>query len=374
MITNTQILCTLSPELKSGFFSPDSNPADFLFFDIETTGFSPKNSRVFLIGMLFQKENSKDFELCQLLAESGEDKEEIRLLEAFYRIASSRKYLIHFNGSSFDIPYLLHRSQKLQVTPSFEKMEQIDLYRELLRMPCFFRQMPGHRQKDFESLVSYPRKDQLSGKEMIKFYQNYVKSPSKELLRLLLLHNSDDLKGMISLLNLGNLRQLLNQEYTIEQTEEVTETDLNGTPLRKLLFTLQLNHSVSALLSASLPFCYITVRNHKVKIKMPLYEGTLKYYYPDYQNYYYLPYEEEAVHKSVAQFLDKSRREKAKAHNCCKKVSGCFVYAPGSPSLPLLQEQYTSRERYALWPFETSSPQALYSFIHGILKTAITKK
>ena len=74
MITNTQILCTLSPELKSGFFSPDSNPADFLFFDIETTGLSPKNSRVFLIGMLFQKENSKDFELCQLLAESGEDK------------------------------------------------------------------------------------------------------------------------------------------------------------------------------------------------------------------------------------------------------------------------------------------------------------
>ena len=42
MITNTQILCTLSPELKSGFFSPDSNPADFLFFDIETTGAQPQ--------------------------------------------------------------------------------------------------------------------------------------------------------------------------------------------------------------------------------------------------------------------------------------------------------------------------------------------
>lgn len=374
MITNKQIIYTLSPELKSGFFSPDSNPSDFLFFDIETTGLSPKNSRVFLIGLLFQREDAQDFELCQFLSEHSDDTSESLLLKEFCRIASSKKYLVHFNGASFDVPYLANRCKALQIPQTFSDMPQIDLYRELLRMPCFFRQMPGHRQKDFENLVSYPREDLLSGKEMIKIYQNYVKSPDTQSQKLLLLHNSDDLKGMAALLPLGGLRQLLNREYTIEKAEELTENSPEGTPLRKLLFTLSMKHSVCAALSAALPFCYITVLNTTAKIKMPLYQGTLKYFYPDYQNYYYLPYEDEAVHKSIALYLDKSRRQKAKAHNCCKKVSGCFVYAPGSPNLPLLQEDYHAKEKYALWPLENTSQETLLSYVHGILKTAITKK
>lgn len=372
MITNRQIIYTLSPELKSGFFPPDSKPSDFLFFDIETTGLSPKNSRVFLIGLLFQEEDTGEFTLCQFLSECSDDTSESLLLKEFCRIAASRKYLVHFNGTSFDVPYLANRCKALQIPQTFFEMPQIDLYRELRRMPCFFRQMPGHRQKDFENLVDYPRKDQLSGKEMIKIYQNYVKSPDAKTQNLLLLHNEDDVKGMISLLTLGHLRQLLNREYIPEKIEEVTENTQDGTPLRQLLFTLSMKQPVHAALSAALPFCYITVLNSTTKIKMPLYQGTLKYFYPDYQNYYYLPYEEEAVHKSVALYLDRSRREKAKAHNCCKRVSGCFVYAPGSPDLPLLQEDYASKERYALWPFENSSRETLLSYLHGILKTAIT--
>ncbi len=68
----------------------------------------------------------------------------------------------------------------------------------------------------------------------------------------------------------------------------------------KLLFSLSLETPVPVTLSASAGFCYITVTENKTKIKMPLYEGTLLYFYPDYKNYYYLPFEDEAIHKSLS--------------------------------------------------------------------------
>ena len=102
----------------------------------------------------------------------------------------------------------MSRYEKHQLPNPFSHKSSLDLYREFLRMPAFFRQMPNHTQKAFEELTSYTRKDLLSGKEMIKFYHSYTKSPSKEKEDLLLQHNYDDLVGMLSVLPLFNLRQL----------------------------------------------------------------------------------------------------------------------------------------------------------------------
>lgn len=374
MITNLRILCKQLPDLKSGFFSSDSTPSDFLFFDIETTGLSPKTSRVFLIGLIQQKAETQSFEIIQLLSESSNDAEEKAVLNAFSTFVKQKKYLVHFNGTSFDVPYLIGRYETLGLEHPFSQITQIDLYRELLRMPAFFRQMENHRQKSFENLVDYPRKDTLSGKDMIKNYQNYEKLKHSDVLKLLFLHNDNDLEGMAAILSLGNLKQLSRGDFEISGTEEISEKNIDGDSERKLLFTLSLNQPVPAQLSASASFCYITVLNSTVKIKMPLYEGTLKYFYTDYKNYYYLPYEDEAVHKNVAVYMDSSHREKAKASNCYKKFSGNFVYAPGSPSVPLLREEFSSKQHYALWPFQDTSPETLKSYVLEILKTAITEK
>lgn len=374
MITNSRILYQLLPDLKSGFFSPDSNPSDFLFFDIETTGLSPRTSRVFLIGLMQKQSDASSWEQIQLLSEHSDSEEETAVLLAFSSYVKTKKYLVHFNGTSFDVPYLIHRYETLGLPHPFSEIIQIDLYRELLRMPSFFRQMENHRQKSFEKLVSYSRNDTLSGKEMIKIYQNYEKSEDSKLLQLLFLHNDNDLEGMIKILPLGNLKQLLLGAYEISDVREISETTMEGISERKLLFTLSLEHPVCAQLSSSVSFCYITVLNRTVKIKMPLYEGTLKYFYTDYKNYYYLPYEDEAVHKSIAVYMESSRREKAKAANCYKKCSGSFLYAPGNPPLPLLREDYTSKAHYVLWPFNERDSELLSSYLHEILKTAVTEK
>lgn len=374
MITNIRFFRRLLSDFTNGFFPLDSHPSDLLFFDIETTGLSPKTSRVFLIGLIQTADSEDSLEEIQLLSDSGNDEEELSLIKTFSEYIRYKKYLIHFNGTSFDVPYLIKRCEALGLENPFLNIIQIDLYRELLRMPAFFRQMENHRQKSFEKLIDYPRKDCLSGKEMIKNYQIYEKSKNSDILNLLFLHNDNDLDGMLALLSLGRLHHLLQDEYDILPVEEISERNIDGILERKLLFTLLLRQPIPAQLSLKASFCYITVLNRTVKIKMPLYEGTLKYFYKDYKNYYYLPYEDEAIHKSIAVYLDSSHREKAKACNCYKKISGSFLSAPGHPKLPLLRTDFTDKEQYVLWPFDSQSPEALRSFLHEILKTAVTQK
>lgn len=374
MITNVRILCQLSPDLQSTFSTLNYDFKEALFFDIETTGLSPKTSYVFLIGLISFNSQTQNYELIQFLSEHGSEEEEKELLEAFYAFAQTRKLLIHFNGNSFDIPYLTYKFQKQHITNPLSGVDSLDIYRELLSMPAFFRQMPNHKQKSFEDLTQYPRKDLLSGKEMIKIYQNYAKTASHDKEELLLQHNYDDLKGMLSIFPLLNLKQLPKKELEISNIEELEKQASDNHKSREVLLTLTSSIFIPARLSAALSFCYITAADHLIKIKLPLYEGTLKYYYPDYKNYYYLPLEDEAVHKSVAIYTDSEHRQKATASNCYKKYTGIFVYAPQSSPFPLLKEDFRSKESYTFWPFMDSSPTALKCYISEILKTAITTK
>ena len=73
-----------------------------IFFDIETTGFSPANSTLYMIGCARRKSNR----ICidQFFAEKPE--EEAEILAAFFQMLSPYTTIITFNGVGFDIPYL----------------------------------------------------------------------------------------------------------------------------------------------------------------------------------------------------------------------------------------------------------------------------
>ena len=368
MITNKEILCQKNIDINKGFFPEEIRLEDVLFFDIETTGLGPGNSRVFLIGVIEKNREDPYPVLIQFLAEENTENEEMALLRSFSALAQKKKHLAHFNGTTFDVPYLAHRCRYLGLDQSFSSLSQIDLYRELSKLSPFFSQMPDHKQKSYENLMHYPRKDQLSGKEMINFYQIYVKSNEINIQNLLLLHNHDDLKGMLSLLPLGYLKDFFSGYFSVLEVQEIQESTLEGCQIRHLLFSLEFPFSIPVRLSAATNLCRISIENSRGKIKMPLYEGTLKYFYPDYQNYYFLPYEDEAIHKSVAIYTDPSRRRKAKASECYKKYTGTFVSAPGNLPLPLLKEHYKDSSTYALWPFKDSSPKFLRKYLLEILK------
>lgn len=98
---------------------------------------------------------------------------------------------------------------------------------------------------------------------------------------------------------------------------------------------------------------------NKAVCTIRLCRGCLKYFYPDYKDYYYLPFEDTAVHKSVGEYVDRSARKKATARTCYTKKEGVFLPQFGPFKEPSFREDYKSPLTYVLYDDSLfSQPQA----------------
>ncbi|MFQ7551021.1 MAG: ribonuclease H-like domain-containing protein [Blautia marasmi] len=226
--------------------------------------------------------------MIQFLAQKENEEEELAVLKAFESLCAGKSCFLHFNGSTFDLPYLQHKYRGYGLTAPFTDAVSVDLYRALQPFRPLLR-TENFRQRSLEPLSGYKRKDTMSGKELIKVYRTYAKTGQEPLLDLLFLHNHDDVEGMGHLLAFGSLLALFRGDFQVPSVREVTDRTMDGSLQKEILFTLKLPLSFPVPLSFSLPCAYVTVEKDCGKMKMPLLEGTLKYYYPDYKNYYYLP-------------------------------------------------------------------------------------
>jgi len=120
-----------------------------------------------------------------------------------------------------------------------------------------------------------------------------------------------------------------------------------------------------------IPLCQCINELHvdvdQLKVSIPMYEGELKHFFKDYKNYYYLPAEDQAYHKSVAEFVDKSAREQAKARTAYIKKTGTFIPVYGDmPVDPdyIFKEDYSSKQLYTLPQYvDLNDPQVIASYI-----------
>ena len=62
---------------------------------------------------------------------------------------------------------------------------------------------------------------------------------------------------------------------------------------------------------------------NEIACSIRLCQGQLKHFYPDYRDYYYLPFEDTAIHRSVGEYVDRSARKKATAKTCYTKKRAC---------------------------------------------------
>uniref|UniRef100_UPI000B13B1EB hypothetical protein n=1 Tax=Clostridium sp. NkU-1 TaxID=1095009 RepID=UPI000B13B1EB len=91
-----------------------------------------------------------------------------------------------------------------------------------------------------------------------------------------------------------------------------------------------------------------------------LYEGELKFFYPDYKNYYYLIYEDKAIHKSVAEYVDKEARTKATAKTCYTRRPA--VIFPSFPPCGRHACKWNSRIKSLMFPMNRTSLRRAKSF------------
>lgn len=293
---------------------------DLLFFDIETTGFSGDYSNLYLIGCTWYQDGG--WQLIQWFADTADAEED--LLHAFFAFLKGFRILIHFNGDGFDIPYLLKRCRHFGLPYDFSEVESFDIYRKIKP----YRKLLGlnsMKQKAIEQFLGVSRKDTYSGGQLIEVYQDYLVTHEQFLYDLLILHNEDDLKGMPEILPILNYPDFLEHGFRYAGHQILEETDLFGQTHHLLKLTCESDYDIPVPFDAEASLIRCEANGHILDMTIDLFDGTLKHFYPNYKDYYYLIYEDTAVHKSVGEYVDKNARTRATAATCYTRQDGCFV-------------------------------------------------
>lgn len=196
-------------------------PRKTRLFDIETTGFSADYNTVYLIGCIWPEGDQLRF--IQWFADTKTAEADV--LNAFFEFLKNFRTLVHFNGDMFDIPFVTKRAGTLKLTPTFDCVESIDIFRRIKPFKKLLG-LPDMKQKTIERFLKISREDLYNGGELIEVYLDYLKTRDEEEKRLLLLHNEDDLKGMPSLLPVLFYPDFFAQDFTLSSVREASgETD-----------------------------------------------------------------------------------------------------------------------------------------------------
>lgn len=333
-----------------------------LFVDIETTGFTAKGSCLYLIGAACFSDGH--WYIRQWFAEKYEEEKEI--LEAFFSFSSSFTHLVHFNGNNFDLPFMQQKCAEYGLPYHFDALEGIDLYRRISPYK-FFLNVSNCKQKTLEAFLGINRQDVYNGGELISVYHDYVKNPTDNSLSLLLQHNSDDMRGMLHLTVLLSYHDLFNKPIKAKKVWSNSFQDYHGKERHELLMKLALPEALPKPLSTMCNGCYFSGEEKEGLLKVPIYEEEMKFFYSNYKEYYYLPAEDLAMHKSVSSFVDKEHRIQATAATCyTRKISS---YLPQWDILvePFFKRDYKSRELFFELTDERKQDRKLFGEYAGYI-------
>ncbi len=327
-----------------------------LFLDIETTGLSAATSQLYLIGCAFYKEGN--WQIKQWFAQSAE--EEPELLKAFFSFAKDYSYLMHYNGNSFDLPYLRKKLIAYDLPYNFSGFEGIDIYKRIYPYKSFLK-LPNCKQKTIEYFLGITREDTYTGGELISVYKDYLVSHDYNLYHMLLLHNSDDMKGMLEILPILSYYDLFNNSVKARKVQANYYNDIHGIPRKELVMKLVFASPLPVTVSAMAKGCHFKGEDHEGTLIIPIYEEELKYYYANFKDYYYLPTEDAAMHKSIASFVDKEYREQATASTCYTRKFSNFLPQWDILVEPFFKREYKSNELFFELTDEIKKDRQLFS-------------
>ena len=160
---------------------------DSVFVDIETTGLSSATSSIISITVLLKED--KDNIIYQLFACS--EKEEKEMIEFFISLVQSKKFIVTYNGKSFDIPFLNSKLKNYSIDLNLNALISIDLYKDMKVIKDKLN-IENIKLKTIEKYFNITRSDKLTGKDIIKLYESYKIHNKNEHMDLILAHNYED--------------------------------------------------------------------------------------------------------------------------------------------------------------------------------------
>ncbi|HIU88505.1 MAG TPA: ribonuclease H-like domain-containing protein [Candidatus Avilachnospira avistercoris] len=349
-----------------------------IFFDIETTGLKAGRAEVYLIGALCHEKGR--WELIQWFSEELSDEE--RLLSGFCELVAAKKrelgkppILVSYNGDGFDLPFL---SGCLRAYGHFDVLKtalSFDIYKHIRWLRGILG-LSDMKLKTVEGFLSIGREDKYSGGELISVYQDYrsLKTSggdgaegAEELLRILLLHNAEDISYLPRVAEVLSYEALFSGGFELSSADIV---ELSGSKVLDLRLRLELPLPKEFIYEEG-PYAVSAsgAEGELLNITAELYSGELKYFFADYKNYYYLPLEDRAIHKSVGEFVEKSSRQRAKRENCYQCMSGIFLPEPENVFAPVYHRSYGEKSGYALFSEELlSDKEELLRYAKSIME------
>ena len=350
-------------------------------------------------------ESAGHWTLLQCFCEDVAD--EPAVLQAFFELLRTKKILISYNGDGFDIPFLRHMLEQYGLPYSFDIVESFDLFKKFRPLKRLL-DLPDLKLKSCERFLGIDREDRFTGGELIEVYFEWQKTKAPALLDTLLLHNAEDIANLPNLLPLLRYRSLPHSDFRLRAHERLQD---GATPLVHLSFTFLSPMPPSAQVPAenderevtdarrlhcpdagendgrevmddrrqhcpdtgenddrevmdarhqhcpelALPkplelrgdFWVLHAEGCAVELYVQLFEGERKLFFADFENYYYLPAEDQVIHRALAEFVDRSARKKACARNCYQRVTGCFLPEWSEVYTPALRAEYRDKLRYA---------------------------
>lgn len=167
-----------------------------VFLDIETTGLSRQFADIISITLLLFEENV--YKIYQIFCQYSVD--EPQALKTLKDLIKNKKFIITYNGNSFDIPLLLFKSQKHGIDIKLDSMIKIDLYNHLRQVKNKI-EIQDLKLKTAEEYFKIHRTDTLSGEDVTVLYEAYRVEPRNEFSFLIMQHNYEDVSNLPILMN-----------------------------------------------------------------------------------------------------------------------------------------------------------------------------
>lgn len=341
-----------------------------IYFDIETTGFSRKYCIVYMIGCMYFIDGVPMY--TQWLAEN--DNEEANVLMAFHKFLQGFSTIIHFNGTSFDMPFLKERGEKFRLDFEFNRFNSIDLYKSVSSFGHILK-LENMKQKTFERLFDIKRKDPFSGGDLIEVYRDLVRTRDERLIFPLLLHNKEDVEYMGTLTSLLTFSDFFDGKYNIINFKICDYFNMNGDNCKELRIEIALPHPIPFEISYNIDCVYLKVSKDKGYITVQVKNGCYKFFFPNYKDYYYLPEEDTAIHKSVAAFVDNNYRKQATVSTCYTKLASEFIpiYCSFSDGFPEIFKESPKDKTGFIQPGKLKNDN-IYDYVNLILNFLKQKK
>ncbi len=328
-----------------------------LFVDIETTGLFVKSSTIYLIGCAFFENGN--WNIRQWFSDTIDESNKI--LSDFLNFSANYSTLITFNGNRFDFPFIDAKCKEFELDNPLTSQESIDLYKEISgyrNLLC----LENCKQKTIEKFLGINREDKYSGQELIEIYAEYQQRPSTESFEKLILHNADDINGMFNIMPIlfypdlfeqiknAPLIQIKNDNDLQEMPNELPVKavkvaanyydDINRIQKEELFMKILLPFSLPVDFKLQSDGVFFETDNGYANIRIPIYDEEMKYFYTNYKDYYYLPDEDQAIHKSVAKFVDRSHRVQASARNCYTRKPAQYLPEWDLAFIPFFKRSY----------------------------------